>query len=98
MRSIIRKGQPSAVILDGRTLAKQLRKRAACRVRHLQTAQWLQGACSCRYAGSFDRADRQARQQARARSGQCAVRAGAKIYRTHRQVGLGRPVLYGRSG
>ena len=62
MRSIIRtaqgrQGQPSAVILDGRTLQKQLRKRTACRVRRLQTSKRLQGAHGCGYAGPLDRAD-----------------------------------------
>lgn len=62
MRSIIRTaegrcGQPSAVILDGRTLQSSCQKRPACRVRRLQTAQRQQSAHGCGYAGPSPDAD-----------------------------------------
>ena len=59
MRSIIRagqgrQGQPSAVILDGRTLQSSVVERHAGRLRRLQVMQGLQGAYGRGHAGPFD--------------------------------------------
>ena len=94
MRSVIRisegrRGQPSAVILDGRTLQSSCESGVRAGYDGYKSRWRQQGAHGRRHAGVVDRDDSHVRRRAGARAGQGAVRGGAGGHRRDGQAGVG---------
>ena len=88
-----RKGQPSAICIDSRTLQSTPRERSACRPRRGQAAQGIEGSHRGQYAGPPAGPDGHVGRSGRSRSGGTASRTGSAGHGQDRGVGLRRPGL-----